>query len=153
MTGRKSSGDKTKPAAKSARSDTAKSVKAALSEPAQPGASASRVTTPVPPPPAAKTTTSPSGAQLNKKPKPGLIPKPPAAANGAMSSGGSDNTSPESNQPEMKKQELMAKVVERSDVAKKHAKPVIEAMLEVLGEAIGQGRELKESLKNLPVSV
>ncbi|SEK29439.1 DNA-binding protein [Roseovarius nanhaiticus] len=42
----------------------------------------------------------------------------------------------------LKKQELIAQVVERSDIAKKHAKPVIEAMLEVLGEAIAEGREL-----------
>lgn len=42
----------------------------------------------------------------------------------------------------LKKQELIAKVVERSDVSKKHAKPVIEAMLAILGEAIGEGREL-----------
>ena len=143
MTGRKSSGNKTKPAAKSAKSDTATRVKASSPETAQSGASTpSRVTTPVPPPPAAKTATSPSGAQAAKTPKPGLIPKPPAAANAGASSGLSNNTSPESSQVEMKKQELMAKVVERSDVAKKHAKPVIEAMLEVLGEAIGEGREL-----------
>ena len=43
---------------------------------------------------------------------------------------------------ELKKQELIALVVERSDVAKKHAKPVIEAMLAVLGEALAEGREL-----------
>ncbi|MBZ8119404.1 HU family DNA-binding protein [Roseovarius sp. LXJ103] len=59
-----------------------------------------------------------------------------------MGAGISDDTSPENSNPEMKKQELMAKVVERSDVAKKHAKPVIEAMLEVLGEAIAEGRAL-----------
>ena len=42
----------------------------------------------------------------------------------------------------LKKQELIAMVVERSDVAKKHAKPVVEAMLAVLGEALGEGRDL-----------
>lgn len=42
----------------------------------------------------------------------------------------------------LKKQELIALVVERSDVAKKHAKPVIEAVLTVLGDAIAEGREL-----------
>lgn len=42
----------------------------------------------------------------------------------------------------LKKQELIAKVVERSDVPKKHAKPVVEAMLAVLGDALGEGREL-----------
>ena len=42
----------------------------------------------------------------------------------------------------LKKQELIAKVVERSEVAKKHAKPVIEAMLAVLGDALADGRDL-----------
>ncbi|MFX0544580.1 HU family DNA-binding protein [Roseovarius sp. S1116L3] len=42
----------------------------------------------------------------------------------------------------LKKQELMAQVVARSEVAKKHAKPVIEAMLDVLGEALAEGRDL-----------
>lgn len=44
--------------------------------------------------------------------------------------------------PPLKKQELIAQVVARSDVTKKHAKPVIEAMLAVLGEAIAEGREM-----------
>ncbi|WP_324754729.1 HU family DNA-binding protein [Roseovarius sp. Pro17] len=42
----------------------------------------------------------------------------------------------------LKKQELIAQVVARSDVAKKHAKPVIEAMLAVLGDALSEGRDL-----------
>ncbi|QIE44412.1 DNA-binding protein [Pseudohalocynthiibacter aestuariivivens] len=42
----------------------------------------------------------------------------------------------------MKKQELLAKVVERSDIKKKYAKPVVEAMIAVLGEALAEGREL-----------
>ncbi|MEB8386190.1 HU family DNA-binding protein [Rhodobacteraceae bacterium KMM 6894] len=54
-----------------------------------------------------------------------------------------DSTSPDASDAlELKKQELIAMVVERSDVAKKHAKPVIEAMLQVLGEALAEGREL-----------
>jgi DNA-binding protein HU-alpha len=60
----------------------------------------------------------------------------PADANSDVSS------SDASDSLEMKKQELIALVVERSDVAKKHAKPVIEAMLDVLGEALAEGREL-----------
>lgn len=43
---------------------------------------------------------------------------------------------------ELKKKELIDKVVSRSDVKKKYAKPVIEAMLEILGEAVNEGREL-----------
>ena len=43
---------------------------------------------------------------------------------------------------ELKKRELMDLVVERSDVKKKYAKPVIEAMMEVLGEALAEERPL-----------
>ncbi|WP_425038531.1 HU family DNA-binding protein [Primorskyibacter sp. S187A] len=43
----------------------------------------------------------------------------------------------------LRKQELMEKVVQRSGVKKRDAKPVIEAMLEVLGDALQEGRELK----------
>lgn len=42
----------------------------------------------------------------------------------------------------MRKKELIDLVVERSGIKKKDAKPVIEAMLAVLGETIGAGREL-----------
>jgi DNA-binding protein HU-alpha len=54
-------------------------------------------------------------------------------------------TSPTSAGPEMKKQELLDKVVQRSEIRKKFAKPALEAALEVLGEALAEGREL-----NLP---
>ena len=37
---------------------------------------------------------------------------------------------------ELKKQELVDRVVERADIKKKLAKPVVEALLEVLGEAL-----------------
>lgn len=53
----------------------------------------------------------------------------------------SDNTAAMSS-PEMKKQELLQKVVTRSQIKKKDAKPVVEAMLAVLGEALADGREL-----------
>jgi DNA-binding protein HU-alpha len=45
-------------------------------------------------------------------------------------------------QPEMKRQELLAQVVKRAEVKKKFAKPVLEAVLEVLGEALAEGRDL-----------
>lgn len=45
-------------------------------------------------------------------------------------------------QPELKKTELLAQVVERSGIKKKDAKPALEAALDILGEAIAQGREL-----------
>lgn len=44
--------------------------------------------------------------------------------------------------PEMKKKDLVDKVVKRSGVKKKDAKLVVEAMLAVLGEALAEGREL-----------
>lgn len=47
--------------------------------------------------------------------------------------------------PELKKQELIDKVLGKGDIKKKYAKPVVEAVLEVLGEALAEGREL-----NLP---
>lgn len=43
---------------------------------------------------------------------------------------------------EMKKKELVDLVVSRSGVKKKDAKPVVEAMLAVLGESIAEGREM-----------
>jgi len=49
---------------------------------------------------------------------------------------------PQVSAPEMKKKELIDTVVERSGIKKKDAKPVVEAMLAVLGEAIGDGRKL-----------
>ena len=45
-------------------------------------------------------------------------------------------------QPELKKKELVDLVVVRSGIKKKDAKPVVEAMLAVLGETIASGREL-----------
>lgn len=44
--------------------------------------------------------------------------------------------------PDLKRQELLAQVVARSDVKKKFAKPVLEAALALIGEALAEGREL-----------
>lgn len=44
--------------------------------------------------------------------------------------------------PVMRKKELIDMVVERSGIKKKDAKPVVEAMLDVLGEALADNREL-----------
>ena len=44
-------------------------------------------------------------------------------------------------EPELKKKELVDMVVVRSGIKKKDAKPVVEAMLVVLGETIAAGRE------------
>ncbi|MBL4767212.1 MAG: HU family DNA-binding protein [Rhodobacteraceae bacterium] len=42
----------------------------------------------------------------------------------------------------MRKKELIDLVVERSGIKKKDAKPTVEAVLAILGEAIASGREL-----------
>lgn len=44
--------------------------------------------------------------------------------------------------PELKKKELVEMVVERSGIKKRYAKPTVEAVLAVLGEALDEGREL-----------
>ncbi len=49
---------------------------------------------------------------------------------------------PKTGATELKKKELVDLVTERSDVRKKYAKPVVEAMIDILGEAIAEGREL-----------
>lgn len=52
------------------------------------------------------------------------------------------NESPKITAPELKKKELIDIVVARSGVKKRDAKPVVEAMLAILGETIADGREL-----------
>lgn len=49
---------------------------------------------------------------------------------------------PNVTEPEMKKVELVNLIVERTGMKKKDVKPVVEATLEVLGEAISNGQEL-----------
>ncbi|WP_273249078.1 HU family DNA-binding protein [Sediminimonas qiaohouensis] len=51
-------------------------------------------------------------------------------------------STPTASSPDMKKKELIDTIVERSGIKKKDAKPVVEAMLAVLGEQIAAGREL-----------
>jgi len=52
------------------------------------------------------------------------------------------NETPTITAPELKKKELIDTVVARSGIKKRDAKPVVEAMLAVLGETIAEGREL-----------
>ena len=52
------------------------------------------------------------------------------------------NETPIVTAPELKKKELIDTEVARSGIKKRDAKPVIEAMLAVLGETIADGREL-----------
>lgn len=49
---------------------------------------------------------------------------------------------PAINAPDMRKKELIDRVVERSGIKKKYAKPAVEAALAVLGECIAEGREM-----------
>ncbi len=49
---------------------------------------------------------------------------------------------PAVSRPDLRKKELMDQVLERTAVKKRDAKPVIEAMLAVLGEALSAGRGL-----------
>jgi len=81
---------------------------------------------------AAKATTAP---RKRTAPQADPAPRPVVVAEAA----------PEAVQPDLKRQELLAQVVARSGVKKKFAKPVMEAMLEVLGGTLSEGREL-----NLP---
>ena len=51
-------------------------------------------------------------------------------------------TKPVSDEMELRKAELIDMVVERSGVKKRYAKPAIEAALDILGDALADGREL-----------
>lgn len=53
-----------------------------------------------------------------------------------------DGPQPVVSGPVMRKKELIDLVVERSGIKKKDAKPVVEATLEILGEALAETREL-----------
>lgn len=103
--------------------------------------SAARKTTP------GKKTTAPAKAAVKaavkaqaEKPtaKPAVSPASQAAVKPTLV----NVSSPVVTQADLKKKELIDLVVERSDIKKKDAKPVIEAMLAVLGETIASGREL-----------
>lgn len=56
-----------------------------------------------------------------------------------------ETTEPVVSEPAMRKRDLIEAVVIRSGVKKRDAKPVVEALLSVVGEALEEGREL-----NLP---
>ncbi|WP_135504716.1 HU family DNA-binding protein [Roseovarius aestuariivivens] len=51
-------------------------------------------------------------------------------------------TKPDGAASDLKKRELLQLVADRCDMNKNQVKPVVEAMMEVLGEAIAEGREL-----------
>lgn len=88
-----------------------------------------------------KKTKTPKPVRAKTPPRPPLAkaaksagPRPGMVTDASLSPGeGTDN--------ELKKQELLAMVVDRADVKKKTAKPVVEAVLAILGEALAEGRE------------
>jgi len=75
---------------------------------------------------AATTTGKPATPTETPKPDPAVV----------------SEATPQTGATELKKKELVDLVTERSDVRKKYAKPVVEAMIDILGEAIAEGREL-----------
>ena len=80
---------------------------------------------------AAKTVSKPA---TTAKPRTSKIPAPDMAAKPATAA----PVTPD----ELKKRELIDLVVARSDVKKKYAKPVVEALLDVLAETLAKGREM-----------
>lgn len=68
--------------------------------------------------------------------------KPAAAPAGAEQPEVASAGPPAPALPELKRQELLAQVVRRAEIKKKFAKPVLEAALAVIGEALAEGRDL-----------
>lgn len=132
----RSTSSKSKSAGKTAAKKPSKSATAAASAPK------SRLAGPKPPksraaPSVAKRATqtvsaASVAAARDGKPNTSKIPAPPPPA---------QKTEPAA-PVELKKPELVDLVVSRSDIKKKYAKPVVEAMLEVLGETLAKGREM-----------
>jgi len=94
-----------------------------------------------------KRTTALSKTAPGKKPtsamaKPPVKPAQEPASKSAVSPKLVSMSDPVVGQVDLKKKELIDLVVERSNIKKKDAKPVVEAMLAVLGETIASGREL-----------
>ena len=90
---------------------------------------------------ASKTTTARKPAARRRAPEASVAPSPapvaPAAEPVVV-----QETAPVLTSPEMKKVELLEKVVERSGLKKRDVKPAVEAALAVLGEALAEGRAL-----------
>lgn len=93
-----------------------------------------------------KTTTRKASAAKITAPK--TVAKTPAVRRSAVKAPAApapvvvSETTPVSDQLELRKVELIEMVVERSGVKKRDAKPAIEAALDILDEALADGREL-----------
>jgi len=75
---------------------------------------------------------------LPKLPEVKPAAKPPAAPEPVVV----ETAKPVISGPELGKKELVEQAVERSGIKKRDAKPVVEAVLALLGEAVAGGREL-----------
>lgn len=89
--------------------------------------------------PKSATPSSPKKAISTKAKAVSAKPKTAAAAAAVKTASKAD---PSSNNLTLRKRELIDKVVKRSGIKKKDAKPVIEAMLAELGEVLAEGRDL-----------
>lgn len=121
-------GKTAKPAAKPAAAKTDAKVSAPLASVTPPAAVTKPSTSHVPAPPAAKIASP-------VKPPVASVVQPTETTQVTAGDGG----------PQLKKQELFKKAADRSGIKKNQVKPAIEAALEVIGEALAQGREI-----NLP---
>lgn len=132
-----------KPAAKAAPKPAAKSVTLKMAKPAAaptpPAATPAKTDLPKPAPVVIKPVPAPEKASI---PAVASAPAAPSADAPAAEPKLVTSATPVVTGPEMKKKDLIDKVVKRSGVKKKDAKQVVEAMLAVLGEALFEGREL-----------
>jgi len=120
--------------------------------PAKAGSSSTKTTTT-----AAQNTSAQTGGSQETRPQaPGSQPpaaqapaqapvKPQAQATGAPSLSIVAELKPQAAGEEIKKKDIIDMVTERSGLKKKDAKPAVEAMIDILGELIAEGRDL-----NLP---
>lgn len=90
-----------------------------------------------------KTSTRSTTAANTKTTKPKLAAKPTAKSTPtAPTPKVVSMSAPVVSEPDMRKKELIDLAVARSGIKKKDAKPTVEAVLAILGEAIAEGREL-----------
>ena len=94
---------------------------------------------------AAPPTATPQTAPPQQQPAATAPVKPPEPATATPSLSIVTDIQPQEAGEEIKKKELIDLVVERSGLKKKDAKPAVEAVIDVLGELIAEGRDL-----NLP---
>ena len=157
MTGKTASKTSAKPRKTTSKSKTAKSAPKTASRAAK-STNSKTVSAPAAAASAAKPTVKPGPVSSVPAPKPSTshVPappaaklasavKPPVAAVVKPTEAKATPVEPGDAGPMLKKQELFKKAADRSGLKKNQIKPAIEAALEVIGEALAQGREV-----NLP---